>query len=97
MLIQWKQKEEIDIPHLNQGHGTVFAKMVSGRDWKAMISRMPVGTSIGRHTHRTSMEINFVCQGTGMAICDGVAEPLSEGICHICPVGSTHEIQNTGR
>lgn len=31
------------------------------------------------------------------ALCDGVEEPLSAGVCHLCPKGSEHAIVNTGK
>lgn len=34
--------------------------------------------------------------GTGKAVCDGIVESLSAGICHICKKDSAHSIENTG-
>lgn len=38
----------------------------------------------------------FVIADTGAAVCDGVEEMLSAGVCHHCPDGSTHSLTNTG-
>ena len=38
--------------------------------------------------------MNYVVSGHGRAICDGVEEPLSPGVMHICPKGSEHSIIN---
>lgn len=95
MLIKYDVKEAV-IPNLNGGKGSVSAKMFLKGDDKVMISRLPKGSSIGSHKHESSSEVNFVISGTGLSICDGVDEPLSVGCCCICPLNSTHSIENTG-
>lgn len=57
---------------------------------------MHEGGSIGRHTHETSDDINYILSGTGKAICNGREEMLNTGCCRICKKGSEHSIANTG-
>ena len=76
MLIDFDQIEEIAIPNLNQGEGTVSARMFLDGKNKIMISRLPKGASIGSHRHSNSSEINFVVSGEGKAMCDGKEESL---------------------
>ncbi|MBR1811203.1 MAG: cupin domain-containing protein [Clostridia bacterium] len=39
--------------------------------------------------------MNYVISGRGKAVCDGKAEILTAGCCHICPKGYAHSIMNT--
>lgn len=96
MIINFDTITETAIPHLNGGEGVVAAKMYGDSANKVMISRLPVGASIGMHRHVTSSEINYVLSGTGRAVCDGVEEELRPGVCQYCPKGSAHGLANTG-
>ena len=96
MHIDFNELREIIIPHLDGGEGAVSAKMYMNESGKIILSRIPVGASIGSHVQRTSNDINYVLSGTGVAVCDGEEEPLSPGICHYCPRGASHSIVNTG-
>lgn len=96
MLIDFKTMDEVTIPNLNDGQGCVSAKMFGDPATKIMISKLPVGCSIGLHHHASSSEINYVISGTGKAICDGIEEQLSAGDCHYCPKGCSHSIINVG-
>lgn len=96
MKLEFNIMPEVCIPHLNGGTGEVAAKMYMDDAGKIMVSRIPVGASIGQHTHDTSREINYVISGTGMAYCDDMKEALRPGICHVCPKGASHRICNTG-
>ncbi len=96
MLVNFDEMKEVTIPHLNNGDGAVSAKMYMDSANKIMLSRIPVGASIGMHEHKTSAEINYVLSGEGEAICDGAEEELRAGRVHYCPKGSSHSIVNTG-
>lgn len=97
MLIDFSAMAETTIPHLNNGEGIVSAKMFMQPNVKVMISRLPVGSSIGLHQHTSSYELNYVLSGSGIAICDGVEEALSVGTCQYCPQGSSHSLINSGK
>lgn len=96
MLINFEDIKEVSIPNLNNGKGTITAKMFMEPTNKIMISSLPSGASIGMHEHPTSSEINYVISGNGKAICDDTEEILNVGVCHYCPKGSSHSIVNTG-
>jgi quercetin dioxygenase-like cupin family protein len=76
MLPDFNAAKEIAVPNPKGGEGNVFAKLFVDNHGKAMLSRLPKGSSIGMHTHSTSDDINFVIGGTGNAICDGIEESL---------------------
>lgn len=96
MLIDFDKIQEVSIPNLNGGMGSVSAKMFMKPENKIMISRIPADSSIGLHEHKTSSEMNYVISGTGKAVCDGEEEELKCGVCQFCPKGSSHSIVNTG-
>lgn len=95
MLIDFNQKEEITIPGMNNGTGTMTSKIYMGDQGKVIPCSIHPGGSIGLHKHETSDDINYVLSGKGKAICDGQEEILSVGTCHICKKGSVHSIVNT--
>ena len=96
MTYDFNQAVNYSIPNLNDGDGTVFAKVIPSETGSVMFAVIPPGCSIGPHTHDTDMDFNFIVSGTGIAVCDGEVEALSPGICHFCPRGSRHSIRNTG-
>ena len=57
---------------------------------------LPVGSSIGLHTHTGNCEIIYVLSGSGRCIDDDAEYPITAGMCHYCPEGHTHSIVNTG-
>lgn len=81
---------------MNGGVGEMTARMYADGDKKVIPCRIHPGGSIGLHTHDRSEEIDYVLFGSGVASCDGVEELLSTDVCHICPVGASHSIVNTG-
>lgn len=96
MLIDFNGMEQVTIPGMHNGTGTLDAKMYADNTRRIIPCTIHAGGSIGLHLHSTSDDINYVISGTGKAICDGQEEPLLAGCCHICPKGSEHSILNTG-
>ncbi len=96
MLIDLDSKEEVTLAGMNNGTGTMSAKMFACDKGKIIPTRIHPGGSIGLHRQESGDDINFVISGTGKALCDGKEEILRAGVCHICPQGSEHSIINTG-
>ena len=96
MLLDFSDMGEVAIPHMNGGAGLVVARMHANGWGKAMLATLAPGCSIGGHVQATSVDVNYVVSGRGVATCDGVEEELRPGVCHICPMGSEHSIANTG-
>ena len=96
MLIDFNAQEERVFHGMNCGKGDVCAKMYMNSSGKVIVSRVAPKSSIGLHTQNSGNDINFVVSGTGRALCDGVEEILTAEVCHYCPKGSSHMIQNTG-
>ncbi len=87
LFIDFNTLKLVSIPHLNDGEGTISARMFMAPEIKIMVSRLPPGASIGPHQHTTNSEINTSLAGSGTAVCDGNAEDLVAGVCHDCPKG----------
>ena len=96
MLINFNAQDERVFHGMNGGKGEVSAKMFMNSSGKVIVSRLRPGASIGVHVQETGNDINFVVSGTGRASCDGIEEALTPGVCHYCPKGSAHMIENTG-
>lgn len=96
MLVDFNSIDSIVCPGMNNGTGTMAAKMHMGNGEKVILCSIHPGGSIGVHKHETSDDINFVVSGKGKAICDCIEEILTPGVCHICKKGSEHCILNTG-
>lgn len=95
MLLDFKSMEELVVPAMNGGDGQVRANMLVEGWGKVIYSVLEPGCSIGSHEQATSVDINYVVSGRGIAVCDGVEEALMPGTCRICPRGSVHSIENT--
>lgn len=96
MLIDFNRMGEMEIPGMNGGTGTMSCRMFNDERYRIIPTRIHPGGSIGEHVQESGDDLNYVIDGTGLAICDGEEEPLAPGVMHICPQGSTHGIKNTG-
>ena len=96
MLIKLNEMEEKELKSFYGGEGALCAKLYTDGQNKMLRGRLAPGSTIGKHTHETSMEVIFILSGQGKSICDGKEEVLSAGDCHYCPKGSEHRLINTG-
>ena len=96
MRIDFNEIDEITVSGMNGGSGEMSARMHIGDNGKIIPCRIHPGGSIGLHAHETSDDVNYVLSGEGVAVCDGVEERLCAGVCHVCPKGSSHSIENVG-
>ena len=96
MRMDFGSMEEVTIPHMDGGEGSIIARMYNDDHSRIIYTRIPAGSSIGIHRQESGDDINYVLEGKGMAVCDGQEEPLFPGVCHICPKGSSHTIVNDG-
>ena len=96
MIIDFNAIPERTAPCPHGGEGEFTAKTYADPQRRIVPCRIHPGASIGPHSHDTSEEILYVLYGNGIALCDGMEEPLYTDVCHICPKGSSHSIKNTG-
>ena len=85
-----------ELPHFKGGEGIAQAKMHVDDMGKIVLLTLPVGVTVGVHTHEDSCEIIRFLSGTGIMIDDGAELPITPGMCHYCPKGHSHGIINNG-
>ncbi|MBQ4368390.1 MAG: cupin domain-containing protein, partial [Candidatus Methanomethylophilus sp.] len=76
MRMDFGSMEEVTIPHMNGGEGSIIARMYNDDHSRIIYTRIPAGSSIGIHRQESGDDINYVLEGKGMAVCDGQEEPL---------------------
>ena len=96
MGINFNEITETEIQHMNNGDGSIFAKMMMTPESKVVFRRLPPGSSIGRHVQTRISETSYVISGEGIQSCDGTEEQFSQGMCIFCAKGSSLTITNTG-
>lgn len=85
------------VPHFKGGEGEAQVRTaVSDGMGRILMLTLPVGSSIGLHTHTGNCEVIYVLSGSGRCIDDDAEYPITAGMCHYCPEGHTHSIVNTG-
>lgn len=58
--------------------------------------RIHPGETVPAHTHADEDQVYFVATGTGYVVLDGVRTDVSAGSSVLIPLGTEHEITNTG-
>ena len=89
-------------PNLKGGEGTcrvlnfLEKSEMRGAGRVCGISIIPVGCSIGKHTHVGDYEIYFILQGKGLANDNGTECILEPGDMMWCKEGDFHAMKNIG-
>ena len=96
MIIDFNTIKSMTIPGMNGGTGEMTCRMYNDDSYRIIPTTIHPGGSIGSHKQESGDDLNYIINGTGKAICDGVEEELKAGVMHICPKGSEHSIVNTG-
>ena len=96
MIFDYSTMEETALEHFKGGENTVYARMFFDGKNRVMLGRLPLGATIGLHTHETSSETVYVVSGTAKFLMDGAEEVVQAGQAHHCPKGHTHMLMNGG-
>ena len=96
MQINFNDIQEMTMPGMNNGTGTMSARMYNDDSYRIIPTAIHPGGRIGPHKQESGDDMNYIISGTGKAICDGAEEELRPGVMHICPKGLEHSIINTG-
>lgn len=96
MTIDFLSMAEQAMEHFKGGENTTFARMFFDGRTRIMQTRLPVGASIGEHTHETNCEVMYILSGEAKVIFDGQEERILPGQSHYCPKGHTHTTISTG-
>ena len=96
MRIDFNEIGSMTVLGMNNGTGTMSARMYNDESYRIIPTSIHPGGSIGPHKQESGDDMNYIISGTGKALCDGIEEALSAGVMHICPKGSEYSIINTG-
>jgi len=96
MQIDFNKIDSMTFPGMNNGTGTMSARMYNDDSYRIIPTTIHPGGSIGTHRQESGDDMNYIISGIGRAFCDGLPEKLLPGVMHICPKGSEHSIVNTG-
>ena len=97
MILDFHSLSPAVVPHFKGGEGEAQVRTaVSDGMGRILTLTLPVGSSIGLHTHTGNCEIIYVLSGSGRCIDDDAEYPVSAGMCHYCPEGHSHSVFNTG-
>jgi mannose-6-phosphate isomerase-like protein (cupin superfamily) len=58
--------------------------------------RIHPGETVPKHTHADEDQVYYVASGTGFVVLDGVRTEVAAGGSVLIPLGTEHEITNTG-
>ena len=97
MILDFNAMAANAVPHFKGGEGEAQVRTaVSDGMGRILTLTLPVGSSIGLHTHTGNCEVIYILSGSGQCIDDDTQYPVAAGMCHYCPEGHTHSIVNTG-
>ena len=97
MMLDFDKLDAQVVPHFKGGQGESHVRTaVQDGMGRILPLTLPVGSSIGLHTHEGNCEIIHVLSGSGVCHDDGADIAISAGMTHYCPEGHTHGIDNTG-
>ena len=97
MILRFDRLDAQTVPHFKGGTGEAHVRTaVQDGMGRILTLTLPVGASIGLHTHQGNCEIIHVLSGSGVCHDDGTDIPIAAGATLYCPEGHTHGIDNTG-
>ena len=97
MLLDFNAISETIVPHFKGGEGEAHVRKFTDECMGNIVQlTLPVGSSIGLHTHTGNCEIIYVVSGVGICTDDGEEYPICAGTRNYCPEDHTHGIRNTG-
>lgn len=96
MILHFNNADEKVVPHFKGGDGEAHIISFDDSMGKIIQCTLPVGSSIGLHTHQGNCEIIYVMSGTGVCTDDGEDYAIIPGMRLYCPEGHTHGIRNNG-
>ena len=65
MLIDFNELQEMTIPGMNNGTGTMTARMYNDDSYRIIPTTLHPGGSIGEHTQDSGDDMNFILSGSG--------------------------------
>lgn len=84
-----------NIETLSEANATFRTVLYTAKSCQLVIMSLNVGEDIGMEVHQLDQFFR-VEEGSGKAVLDGVATPISAGFAVLVPAGTQHNIVNTG-
>ena len=94
MIVSFDRLPEQLVSGFKGGDGVVSVRAYDDDMGRILQLTVPVGGSIGPHTHTDNCEVMCIVSGTGLCHDDGTEVTLTPGMWHYCPQGHSH--RNTG-
>lgn len=96
MKIDINDIEKVKVDSLRGGEGFVYLQKVPTLVNMKMYAKItiPMGSSIGVHTHQEDEEVIYVLKNKGILIIDNKEYEISEGMISLCKKGRNHSIKN---
>ena len=96
MIVSFDRLPEQLVSGFKGGDGVVSVRAYDDDMGRILQLTVPVGGSIGPHTHPDNCEVMCIVSGTGLCHDDGTEVTLTPGMWHYCPQGHSHSVRNTG-
>ena len=96
MIVSFDRVPEQLVSGFKGGDGVVSVRAYDDDMGRILQLTVPVGGSIGPHTHTDNCEVMCIVSGTGLCHDDGTEVTLTPGMWHYCPQGHSHSVRNTG-
>ena len=78
MRIDFNEIASMTFPGMDNGTGTMSARMYNDDSYRIITTAIHPGGSIGKHKQNSGDDINYIITGTGKALCDGVEESITK-------------------
>ena len=96
MIVSFDRLPEQLVSGFKGGDGVVSVRAYDDDMGRILQLTVPVGGSIGPHTHTDNCEVMCIVSGTGLCHDDGTEVTLTPGMWHYCPQGHSHSVRHTG-
>ena len=96
MIVSFDRLPEQLVSGFKGGDGVVSVRAYDDDMGRILQLTVPVGGSIGPHTHTDNCEVMYIVSGTATFTVGDTVETVQAGQCHYCPKGGTHMLQNRG-
>ena len=83
-------------PEDNNRLAIIFDPSNADNSLTVCVEIFDVGSATPPHRHNLAIEMFFILQGEGLAMCDGKEVPLHSGDSILMPKTGTHYLKNTG-
>ena len=71
MIIDFNKIDSMTFPGMDNGTGTMSARMYNDDSYRKIPTSIHPGGSIGTHKQNSGDDMNYIISGTGKAFCDG--------------------------